>query len=889
MIHSIDTEKPPVTAERLPSPHLTLAAEVAEDLHSATLPPLVVVAGPNGVDLAAAAEELCVLAAKQQSSGKRSRVKVVNLLFSDPKPDFRLTELLPGRDPAPAVLLLKNVQHLHPEALPAFEASIRQLAGTNITCVCTVALPLPPEARAAFGDTFDRLRGDGLVHHVNLRPCAPEQARTVIAETLGAQPEPLLVSRLQELANGWPGTIATALEIYHDTGMMWLIDRHAYLTGHNAPALSDNHELVLAIRRKGAQAWSAAKAIAVLSPLGQAAPRLIGEALGIAEADAVALLTLLKNMGTLRYRRAESVWQFRIPLVAAALKSQLGPFERRRLAQIAVSALWSGEASCPDPSYLPDQLVAAGKMVDSARSRSELLANAERVTFTDGDRAIPWLRAAAELTSDRSERAEILLTHARTCLVRGRAELALESSDAVLRGYGDELPEGQLVPVYFLHLAAMHEAKELETLEKVAAGGWWPWPGTPLERTFAQAFSLSLLGRWRETQEVLEEIQRQDETGALAGFVQFISPIAKLWLGVAEDFDRDVAVLPTRVEAGEEPLGELICHTGALLSLGELTRAQTLLECAAKVPVSIGPAAEAIKAFQEGKVDDGLELARRHIATSSQNGCDAYQTIMFQLAASMQLLRGRLARSRELVSSAYSRNPTLPHALAVPEAWYEVILNDSEQARSILLGALNRAEENGIVAFTDTLWTNLADMDHTAGRTEDLPEYLHKVEKIAGQLGTEAGEIRRLTLHALVHGEREPAATALEMSRRRQQPLEHAVLIERLVRYGLANPALLAESYSLLGDLDAILARALARPMMRDHGVAVPGRLTTVAENENLLAVLMAEGLGNKQIAKVLRTSEKSVEGRLSRLFARTGYQSRVELATAVLSGRFAS
>ncbi|MEV3971320.1 hypothetical protein AB0K68_24730 [Streptomyces sp. NPDC050698] len=37
-----------------------------------------------------------------------------------------------------------------------------------------------------------------------------------------------------------------------------------------------------------------------------------------------------------------------------------------------------------------------------------------------------------------------------------------------------------------------------------------------------------------------------------------------------------------------------------------------------------------------------------------------------------------------------------------------------------------------------------------------------------------------------------------------------------------------------------------------------------MAENERLLATLVADGLGNKQIAVLLSASEKSVEGRLS-------------------------
>lgn len=78
------------------------------------------------------------------------------------------------------------------------------------------------------------------------------------------------------------------------------------------------------------------------------------------------------------------------------------------------------------------------------------------------------------------------------------------------------------------------------------------------------------------------------------------------------------------------------------------------------------------------------------------------------------------------------------------------------------------------------------------------------------------------------------------------------------------------------------------RVAMREHDVPVPGRRTSTRENERLLAVLVAEGLTNRQLARVFATSEKSVEGRLSRMFARTGYRSRVELAAAMLTGEYA-
>jgi DNA-binding NarL/FixJ family response regulator len=67
--------------------------------------------------------------------------------------------------------------------------------------------------------------------------------------------------------------------------------------------------------------------------------------------------------------------------------------------------------------------------------------------------------------------------------------------------------------------------------------------------------------------------------------------------------------------------------------------------------------------------------------------------------------------------------------------------------------------------------------------------------------------------------------------------------------------------------------------------VSIPGRAQTLAEGERLLARLVADCLSNRQLAAATQSSEKSVEGRLSRLFNRTGYRSRVELAAAVLVG----
>lgn len=82
-----------------------------------------------------------------------------------------------------------------------------------------------------------------------------------------------------------------------------------------------------------------------------------------------------------------------------------------------------------------------------------------------------------------------------------------------------------------------------------------------------------------------------------------------------------------------------------------------------------------------------------------------------------------------------------------------------------------------------------------------------------------------------------------------------------------------------------MLSRFHTRATMREAGLTVPGRRQATAENEQLLATLVTEGLANRQIATVLRLSEDAVANRLSRLFARTGLRSRTEVVSAMLTG----
>ncbi|WP_235980185.1 helix-turn-helix transcriptional regulator, partial [Streptomyces albidus (ex Kaewkla and Franco 2022)] len=99
----------------------------------------------------------------------------------------------------------------------------------------------------------------------------------------------------------------------------------------------------------------------------------------------------------------------------------------------------------------------------------------------------------------------------------------------------------------------------------------------------------------------------------------------------------------------------------------------------------------------------------------------------------------------------------------------------------------------------------------------------------------------------------------------------------------------LREAHELAVRCGASALLERIRTVTRERGVPAPrsrGRRQKPADTERRVIELIQNGLTNRQIALRLQVSEKTVEYCLTRLFARTGCRSRVELAAASLEGR---
>jgi DNA-binding CsgD family transcriptional regulator len=98
-----------------------------------------------------------------------------------------------------------------------------------------------------------------------------------------------------------------------------------------------------------------------------------------------------------------------------------------------------------------------------------------------------------------------------------------------------------------------------------------------------------------------------------------------------------------------------------------------------------------------------------------------------------------------------------------------------------------------------------------------------------------------------------------------------------------------SEAHTIAAEIGSPLLRQELRRLVEAYGVQLPvhrARDRGLTEVQVRIVELVEQGLTNRQIARDLQISEKTVENHLTRLFARFGLRTRYGLATARLTAR---
>ncbi|MEU6224816.1 AAA family ATPase [Streptomyces sp. NPDC047042] len=805
---------------------------------------------------------------------------------------------------APMTVLVDDAQNADPDSL----AVLGRIDVPGIGLVVSYA----GGAEAATGVEAART--------VVLRPLEARDIATLVERRLGAKADSDLAGRVAELTRGVPAAIEALLTGWTDRGAIRVADGHAFVPARTViPVLPGDDRFVRVVDRLGEPARAVAAALSVLGPLGRPALRLAAAWSGLST-DAVSDgVRCLAEAGVIDAGFSEVLsaaaavrgCPFRLPLTAHTVRERLSPVDRARLSAMAVEVLWEDAnseravsvlPSTPDHpdetgalAYRADRIADAGSLVDRERAVAELTSVAHRMRpGPDVGRALRWLRVARDLAERADVRDLVLQQYGATAYLACDHSAGRGAGESLLRDPGPGLSDLDLQEAACLVVVVTANQRDWTTMSRLATAYWWDGLPVPvLAKVTGRALALLHLSRWREAAELLQETEPVWNTGpgARSAPARF-KATADLARGRPEPHRHE----PAMPDAPEFPRCKVYSPEGdrfdALLTTYDLRAAGTLLETLGLTAHTLPPLARFLFDHCAGRWDQALEVARRLLANAEFRSTPVLDSSLLPArTAGILAARGRLATALQLVADMRGPAGGPPQcALDAAEAELRMTLGDLDEAERTLRGGLATARKHEQVHGTEELWALLAEVTSRAGHIGEATAALDHLTRIATRTSTDRAQLLRLLASARVlradapDTARDNLREAVRLARARGLPFETATTLLTAATAEAVPATLLHEAYELFGTTDATLWRHHTRTALRAARLPVPGRAQTTAENDRLLATLIAEGFTNQQIADVLRVNADAVAQRLSRLFARTGLRSRTDVVTAVLT-----
>jgi DNA-binding CsgD family transcriptional regulator len=658
-------------------------------------------------------------------------------------------------------------------------------------------------------------------------------------------------------------------------------NRHICLVEPQRPImLAGNHPLVTRLQAVGTLAQRVAMAAAVLR-LHVHDIALLADATGGDEDEYGDMADTLVAHGILVEADGG-----RLDPVCAALGERLvhdaGPQAVGRLHRACAAATLRrmSDGYPSDRTALADHLAAARHTLPSdQRTASALTAIAADAGQTQPERAATWLRAALCHASASDTTNEILDRLLRLLVQTGRYEPLGEVVEAVTARVGVDaysaLQQTDLASA--AALAAVHVGVPLhpstdqllrnvsaETCDRLDLAAWWFRPTQPVPMSTRPRSAGGRGGALRATSTPLVE---QHELSLVWLSMRLRRP--DLWdrtpaasddLLVAGSFADLVTVFAHVLESryGEPESGLLAAH-------------HRLVAC-----------------YRRGDFGPMLSAARE-VELVEPTVTPAHQ-VARALAAEAHGLRGELAQARSCQAAISDAAPFRGLRWLAEESAGTKARPESDQI-ALHRGAAVLADQPGGGLGTELVLTRMAEL--AAGsehpRAKDLLLQSHAAATKDDQRVTRS--VATL-VEAVVEGDPALAATSAEEARAAGDlpRLVSAALITAMLPAsgGRGSPHVwLGQAYQAAWRMEAPSLRARITSLMRRHGIAPPRTRpprAVLSTTEREIINLIRQGWTNRQIAAHVRMSEKTVETYLTRLFARTGLKSRVELATVSLN-----
>ncbi len=791
----------------------------------------------------------------------------------------------------PVVLAIDDLHAADTDTLAVLSQLVRRLQDAPVTFVATMRAHAP-DVSTELAATVERLGRDGLAVLVDLGPLDHDDVRALARTTLGATPDDPLVEALWDATRGSPFYVVEGLRSLQAAGGLVVEGDRGRLADDQVPsALSAQSTILYRLFELGPAARAVARAatcfrrvtlddLPVLAPLAGLDPSEVETAF-----DALVAAHLLRQEG--------DGYEFAHPIVRHTLYEDLGPAERRRMHAAVAEHLAAARAQ-GRPVAITDLAthVAASASPGDQAAAGVLREAADSVATTAPASAAEWFgRALDLLAADDEQRGPILAEQAKARFLASQPEAATTAAaEAVAL-----LPPGHLrsrtAGLLVTSLTALARFPEaLAAAESILADSDEPLPRLHAERG-------SLLVPLDRFDDAVAEAHvaldlAGDDDGARALAYRALANVAHERGDVADCarwYDEQVAVTEHLGPAAR--LSALTTHAMHRVLQGFTADAGALLAEAAVVQRELGGAT-----FQEaldvagilhdwftGAWDDALDRLRW--LSLSPTGGEGWVELGRAAVCAVHAERGDAGAARELADALAEPRLALGTA-AWARAKAHRLLGEHDLAAAVLEQAWADNQRSGRQADTASL---LGERVAVAVDRDDPDDAARWATTLADALPENPAPLAAVIRDRCLGGE-ERLTASVDQADVHGLVLEAALGRLELGRLGIDPPLHLKAAYETARELGAEgLRRRIARAM-KDHGLEPP-RAPRVAEGEltdteHRLAHLVHDGLTNREIANVLFVSPKTVEVYLSRLFAKTGCESRVDLAVAVSEGR---
>jgi DNA-binding CsgD family transcriptional regulator len=701
---------------------------------------------------------------------------------------------------------------------------------------------------------------------IRLEPLSMPEVAGLVTTLLGRTPSETIVRRVHMISRGNPWFAQEAVLSLVQGGAVWSAD-----PGARRGAILRR----LFQRDQGGR--TLAKVLAALSRTRESTDlEPLAELAGLGAREAEHAFDGLVRDGVVT-RTAEG-YGLAHPLVAEALYDDLGVTERRRV-HTRIAEWLQREGLTGTRRVLEWAAhVAEGGSPDEALTA--MMRAAKLTRWTAPLSAAHWYGRAAEIADDKGD---LLARQAMSYWKGSQPALALNSGQRALA----VLPPGRRHTRTACTAVAAAHAMGWYEVALAVAGRQLPHADDPTALLAQQALIKAELGHpdaelVRRAQEGLLDCPPEDRVIA-AGSLAIRAVIQGGWAATRQSVD-DLLGYSAALPPGAR-LAALESAAHVMSVAGLRSRTIELLDQAEQIHRGLGwhdiagqyVRTTAVVRRLGGEWDQALDDIAAGAGAMAEAGLLENLGLLRNIQLDILLDQGKTDEAESVLAEPPPECPMQTGLRSTSRARLALLRGDRATARRELEDAVGCGIPDVLhraLAVQVLLYVSSGDEAAARAAAAQLAEH--------AATGTPRAQLAADLAMGRAFGDRARADAALERSRADGLPFEEAQA--RFVLGVLGDHIQLPRAHSIFVKLGATPWQQAAERRMREAGLA-PAANSGLTPSERRVIALVAGGLSNPQIAEELHYSRKTVEVYLTRVYAKTGLRSRVELALAVERG----